>query len=85
MAQSANDQAANIARISEPNFSFRWMDIHIDIFWIEIDKQSRHWVTVPRQKILISGADHPVEHTVFDRATIHKQVLALCIAAIEGR
>ena len=83
MPQGPDDESAHISRIAEPHFGLGRMHIHINIFRVEIDKQRRHGMAVPRQKILIRRPDDPVQHSVFNWTAIHEQVLPLCVAAIE--
>jgi hypothetical protein len=83
--QCTNHQATHIPGIAEADFRLGRVDIHVHIFGVQLHKQRRQRVAVPRQKILIGRADHAVQHPVFYRAAIDEQELHLRIAAVQRR
>ena len=72
MAQSTHDQAAHQGGIAESHFGLGGVDIHIDPFRTDFQKQRQHGVAIPGQQILICSTHGPQQQTVAYGPAVHK-------------
>ena len=83
-AQPADDHPAHKLRIAEPHFSFRRMDVHIDLARRQIEEERDDRMAIARQQIGIGAAQCPDEQPVLHRTAVDKQILMVGDAAVVG-
>ena len=85
LTQARNDKAADTLRIAKAHLGLGRVDVHIDIFARQFEKQREHRVAIASEHVGIGAAHCAGQQAVLYRAAIDEQILVIGDAAIVGR